>query len=242
MDPRLQNEIEHGKFLATNGAGQIWNWESPAGKVRWRRRVQMLTAELRPEMSVLEIGCGTGYFTQELAKTGARITAIDISPDLLEQARAKVTASNVTFRLENAYALTFEAASFDAVIGSSVLHHLDVVRALMEFRRVLKPGGLLRFTEPNYLNPQIAVQKNVPELKRLAGDSPDETAFIRWTLRRQLVEIGFDQIEIVPFDFLHPAVPRPLIPLIERMGALAERIPVVREISGSLHLVARRAA
>jgi hypothetical protein len=43
MDIRIKHEIEHGKFLAGKGAGEIWNWESPAGKLRWARRVKMLT-------------------------------------------------------------------------------------------------------------------------------------------------------------------------------------------------------
>ena len=241
MDTRLQNEIEHGKYLASHGAGEIWGWETSAGKVRWQRRVKMLVSNLRPDMRVLEVGCGAGYFTQQLATTGAHIVAIDISPELLAQAREKVRASNVTFCEENAYATTFAAESFDAVVGSSVLHHLDLERGLAELHRVLKPGATVRFTEPNMMNPQIAVQKNVPSVKRRIGDSPDETAFFRWRLRRRLTALGFDRVEIVPFDFLHPSIPAPLISLVGKLGAVAERVPLVRELSGSLHITARRA-
>jgi 2-polyprenyl-3-methyl-5-hydroxy-6-metoxy-1,4-benzoquinol methylase len=240
MDIRLLNEIEHGKYLATHGAGEIWGWETPAGRLRWQRRVRMLIAGLRPGMRVLELGCGSGYFTQELARTGAGIVAIDISPELLAQAKVKVRADNVTFREENAYATTFDDASFDAVVGSSVLHHLEVERGLAELRRVLRPGALLHFTEPNMMNPQIAMQKNVASVKRRMGDSPDETAFFRWTLRRKLAAAGFDHVRIVPFDFLHPSVPAPLIPMVSTVGEMVERLPLVREISGSLHITARR--
>jgi SAM-dependent methyltransferase len=242
METRLYNEIEHGKYLASRGAGEIWGWETPAGKLRWQRRVKMLVSNLRPGMQVLEVGCGAGYFTRELARTGARIVAIDISPELLEQARDKVRDGNVTFCEENAYATTFGAESFDAAVGSSVLHHLDVERGLAELHRVLKPGATVQFTEPNMMNPQIAVQKNLPAVKRRMGDSPDETAFFRWELRRRLVAFGFERVEIVPFDFLHPSVPAPLISLVAKIGELAERLPLVREISGSLHITARRSA
>jgi SAM-dependent methyltransferase len=240
MDTRLENEIEHGKYLASHDAGEIWGWQTSAGRVRWRRRVKMLVSNLRPGMQVLEVGCGSGYFTHELASTGAHIVAIDISPELLAQARDKVRAGNVTFLEENAYATTFEAESFDAAVGSSVLHHLDLERGLAELHRVLKLGATVQFTEPNMMNPQIALQKNVSWVKCRMGDSPDETAFFRWRLRRRLTALGFDRVAIVPFDFLHPAVPGALVPLVEKLGALAESLPLVREISGSLHITARR--
>ena len=53
------------------------------------------------------------------------------------------------------------------------MHHLNVKKALVEFYRVLKPGGTIYFTEPNMLNPIIAVQKNIPFIKKLMGDTPD---------------------------------------------------------------------
>ena len=68
VDERLANEIQHGCFLAERGAGEIWNWETPAGKLRWARRTKMLTNHLALGMAVLELGCGTGYFTREAAR------------------------------------------------------------------------------------------------------------------------------------------------------------------------------
>src|SRR6185437_11348123 len=105
MQGRITREIEHGRFLVERGPGQIWNWETPAGKLRWARRVKMLSNHLRPGMSVLELGCGIGLFTAELAQTGAAITAIDISPDLLEIAKTERSASNVNYEVQNAYAM-----------------------------------------------------------------------------------------------------------------------------------------
>ena len=95
MQERIAKEIEHGRFLAQRGAGEIWNWESPAGKLRWARRVKMLSNHFKPGMTVLELGCGAGYFTQELARSGADIVAIDVSPELLEIARGNCSAPNV---------------------------------------------------------------------------------------------------------------------------------------------------
>ena len=240
MEARLQREIEHGRYLVRSGAGEIWNWEGPAGRLRWKRRVEMLTSHLRPEMQILELGCGTAYFTRELSVTGASITAIDISPELLAEARNNCAATNVTFEVQNAYALSYPDASFDSVIGSSVLHHLEIEEALQQIHRVLRPNGSIAFTEPNMLNPQIAVQKNVPAIKKRLGDSPDETAFFRWPLRRLLERTGFRDVRVTPFDFLHPKVPETWIPFVQKFGRGIENTPLLREIAGSLYIRATK--
>jgi len=236
MQERIAKEIQHGRFLAEHGAGEIWNWESPAGKLRWARRVKMLSRHLRSGMSVLELGCGTGYFTRELACSGANIVAVDVSPDLLEIAKANSSAPNVRYEIQNAYELSYPDAVFDSVVGSSVLHHLEIEKAIREIYRVLKPGGTIYFTEPNMLNPQIAIQKNVPWVKRKLGDSPDETAFFRWPLRRLLEQNGYRDVRIDPFDFLHPKTPVRLIDRLNAVGRLLESVPVISEFAGSLYI------
>jgi SAM-dependent methyltransferase len=240
MEKRIANEIEHGIFLANQGAGEIWNWESPAGKIRWKRRIAMLTGNLQKTDRVLEIGCGTGYFTVDILKTGAEVTAIDISPELLTLARTNIPDLRVRFLVEDAHQLNFPDHYFDSVIGSSVLHHLDIKRALPEIFRVLKPGGSIAFTEPNMANPQIALQKNIPWLKRKLGDSPDETAFFRWGIQAGLRKTGFRQIQVKPFDFLHPAIPLGMVAGVSKFGDFLEKIPIIREIAGSLHITASK--
>jgi SAM-dependent methyltransferase len=236
VEERIAKEVEHGRFLAQHGAGEIWNWEGPAGKLRWARRVKMLSNHLRSGMGVLELGCGTGYFTRELARSGADIVAIDVSPELLEIAEADCPAENVRYEAQNACALTYPNDVFDSVVGSSVLHHLEINEALREIYRVLKPGGTIYFTEPNMLNPQIAVQKNVPWVKRKLGDSPDETAFFRWPLRRLLKQTGFRDVRIDPFDFLHPKTPGFLVNRLNGLGRFLENMPVISEFAGSLYV------
>src|SRR5215470_3927361 len=236
MHERIAREIQHGRFLAQHGAGEIWNWESPAGKLRWARRVKMLSRHLRPGMTVLELGCGTGYFTPELARSGADIVAIDVSPELLEIARANRSAPNVRYEIQNAYTLSYPDAVFDSVVGSSVLHHLEIEEALREIYRVLKPAGAIYFTEPNMLNLQIAIQKNVLWVKRKLGDSPDETAFFRWSLRRLLEQTGYRHVQVDPFDFLHPKTPVRFVEPLNAFCSFLEKTPVISEFAGSLYI------
>lgn len=240
MYQRLENEIRHGKFIAKQGE-EIWNWSTPAGKIRWQRRCDFFKKFIGDNNArVLEIGCGTGLFTEELAKTNNHITAIDVSPDLLEKASSRVRRKNVDFELQNAHQTNFTSGSFDFIVGSSVLHHLEVDLALKEFYRLLKPGGKIAFTEPNMMNPQIAAQKNITWLKKIMGDSPDETAFFRWVIKKKLLQAGFSQAKAKPFDFLHPATPRALIFLAKPIGDLFERLPLMKEIAGSLLITAEK--
>ena len=240
MDKRLLNEIEHGKYLKEHGAGEVWNWETPAGNLRWQRRVKMLCSIINNNDVVLEVGCGTGYFTKELVKTKALITAIDISTDLINEAINTIKEPNVNFLIENAYQMTFTDNSFDRVVGSSVLHHLDVDKAIAEIYRVLKPGGKISFTEPNMMNPQIALQKNIPYIKRKLGDSPDETAFYRWVIKKKLLNAGFKLIEIKTFDFLHPQTPKSLVKSFNKFSRVLEKTPIISEIAGSIFIKAEK--
>jgi hypothetical protein len=86
------------------------------------------------------------------------------------------------------------------------------------------------------LNPQIAIQKNVPWVKRKFGDSPDETAFFRWPLRHLLEVTGYREVRIDPFDFLHPKTPVPLVDRLNSLGRVLENVPVISEFAGSLYI------
>ncbi|MDD2478265.1 MAG: class I SAM-dependent methyltransferase [Victivallaceae bacterium] len=235
-DKRIEREIKHGRYLTEHGASDIWNWSSPAGIIRFQRRVAMLSKYLHPGLKVLELGCGTGLFTAEFVRSGADLIALDISEELLDQARHHIKFPNVKFVNGNAYSTDFEDNSFDAIIGSSVLHHLEIEKALTEIHRLLKPGGSAAFTEPNMLNPQIALQKNIPYLKQKLGDSPDETAFFAGQLRRLLRRHSFSKIQVTPFDFLHPALPAKSLKIMNPFSIMLEKIPIIKAIAGSLYL------
>jgi len=236
---RIENEIEHGKFLAQGGAEAIWNWDSPAGKKRAQRRAELLVkyGKINSECKILEIGCGTGLFTGKIeALTGAKdITAIDISPELLEMAREKYKTPK--FILGDAMQLEYPDNTFDVVFGSSVLHHLDMEKTCKELLRVLKPGGRIAFAEPNMINPQIAIQKNIPFIKKWLGDSPDETAINRWKFKKMLTHLGYVEVGIFPYDFLHPVVPSPLVNFTNNLSKVIEKIPVLKEIAGSVIII-----
>jgi len=220
----------------------MWGWGTPAGRLRAARRANLIMAgaELQPGKHVLEVGCGTGLFTEMFAATGASIVAVDISPELLDIAKRRPLPSERVSFIAKPFEECAVDGPFDAVIGSSVLHHLDLFRSLEKIQRLLNPGGILSFAEPNYLNPQVFLERKLRFLPLFAYTSPDETAFVRWLLARTLRSLGFIDISITPFDWLHPAIPKNLIKATQRIGSIIERTPLLREFSGSVYIRARR--
>ena len=239
---RAAHEIEHGRKLVQCEPELIWGWGTVAGRLRASRRADLIIhgAALDAGKRALEIGCGTGLFTEKFARTGAQIVAVDISPDLLEKARARgLPESRVCF-LAKPFEQCDRDGPFDAVIGSSILHHLDIQPALARILALLKPGGVMCFAEPNLVNPQIMLQKNVPWIRERLGDSPDERAFIRWPLEQLLLKTGFERVVITPFDWLHPVTPEGMIGFVKAVGSIFEKTPLLKELAGSLLIQAAR--
>lgn len=109
--------------------------------------------------SVLELGCGAGDLSVELQRRGADLTAIDLSPGMVELARSRAEGLGATFLVAPAEHTSLPAESFDLVVGKWVLHHVDVPAAAAEVRRVLTPGGRAVFFENQDRNPLLRVAR-----------------------------------------------------------------------------------
>lgn len=109
-------------------------------------------------LPVLDYGCGHGMAAVVLARRGACVTAFDLSPGYLAEARRRAAANEVhiTFVQADAEHLPFADRSFARVWGNAVLHHLDLRRAARELYRVLQPGGIAVFCEPWGGNPLLS--------------------------------------------------------------------------------------
>jgi ubiquinone/menaquinone biosynthesis C-methylase UbiE len=176
-----------------------------------------------PFGDALEIGAGTGYFSLNLLQLGLieRATATDISQGMLDALADSARRLGVSVDRVRADAerLPFPDQSFDLVFGHAVLHHIpDLERAFSEFRRVLRPGGVIAFCgEPSRYGDRIAALPKrggavvAPLWRRLVGAGPrssapeaarnghqlesevDVHAFVPADLRRELQRAGFDR-------------------------------------------------
>jgi ubiquinone/menaquinone biosynthesis C-methylase UbiE len=117
-----------------------------ADEESYRKKLQVTREYLRPDMEVLEFGCGTGSTAIAHGPYVKHILAIDVSSKMLEIAQGKAVAQgieNLTFRRSDIDALTVPDETLDAVMGHSILHLVDDKDAVIaKVHKMLKPGGI----------------------------------------------------------------------------------------------------
>lgn len=132
--------------------------------------------QIDEDKKVLVIGCGTGFNACYIVrKFGCRLVGVDIAEEAIKKAKERAESENlrgrVEFRVGDAYALPFEAGTFDAVITQFVSQFLDMEKALKEFVRVLKTGGCVGINEifKDKDMPPKAAEK-ILEAEQILGD------------------------------------------------------------------------
>jgi ubiquinone/menaquinone biosynthesis C-methylase UbiE len=224
----------------------IWEWATTkAGQRRYDNRFILFKQICNPKKGdqILEIGCGDGEFTNRLIASDSTIIASDLTYEVLKRAQQKkvfMQAGNLSFKMDDAEFLSFRSDSLDTICGVSILHHLDYKKALKEAFRVLRTGGEIFFSEPNLLNPITITFFYFPWLRKKLGASPNETALIRWEVEKFLDETGFKEVRVLNNDFLFPWIPDFTINVVEKISMFLERVPLVKEISGSLIIYAKK--
>lgn len=164
-----------------------------------------LLPHLHSGVTVLDIGCGPGTITADLAEQVApgAVLGMDLEPDVLDDATARAAArslTNVEFRVGDVYALDLDDDTFDVAHAHQVLQHLsDPVAALREMARVVRTGGLVAVRDADYA--AMAWAPADPRLDRWLdlyrtvchGNDAEPDAgrhLLRWA-----EEAGFDDVE-----------------------------------------------
>jgi SAM-dependent methyltransferase len=187
---------------------------------------------------LLELGCGSGTWTSELARLGARVTALDLDAGLVRRA-ADATAAAANGVVADMQALPFADGSFDAVFGSMVLHHSpDHGRLGREVARVLRPGGRAVFHENSSRNPLLMLARRtvVGRFGIRRTSSPGEHPLRPQEVRRFGRPFARCEARVVRMVLLQLVVRAalrrdhgPLLTLAQRLdGALLRALPAAR--------------
>lgn len=159
----------------------------------YARRWEFLRRELRPGLRVLDLGCGDGRFTADLAAAGAHVTGADVAQAAIERARRRVVDAEFT-RVEIDGALPFDDGAFELVWGSEVIEHVsDTARWLSEVRRVLVPRGVLLLTTPSHSRLRVLLG-GIERFSEPLGDHLH--LYTRRSLSETLGAFGFGELSI----------------------------------------------
>ena len=210
-------------------APQIEYWNGPAGD-KWATfadsqdaileslgSAAMHACGIHPGHAVIDIGCGSGTTTIEIARrVGAegRVLGVDISTPMLEVGRARLAAlgvGGVTFENADVSTYPFESGTFDRIFSRfGVMFFIDPVRAFKNIRGGLKSGALLAFVCWQTLDknpwmgiPLTVASRHVPAPPPADPDAPGPLAFANPDrVRNILSEAGFGDINVEPLETL----------------------------------------
>ena len=207
-------------------------------KLRWRALTVRHCLHVLPGEKILELGAGSGLWTEHLAavlRGENPVTAAVFNEGLAKRAFGKKIPNTKFIQVTN-LATDLTAESFDYVVGTAILCHDQYPQNLAALYRLLKPGGQLLFFEANYWNPQVFLKNFIRPVGRWSGDARCQVGMRKYKLMKIASHQGFTNVEVIPYDIIHPLTPRSLVPLVQSMAFVLEHTPVVRELCGTLYI------
>jgi SAM-dependent methyltransferase len=155
--------------------------------------MELLPAEMN-HLSILDAGCAAGWYTEQLIKRGAQVTAIDISPEMVEACKRRIHHKATVLTCDLTERLPFGDEAFDFIVSSLTLHYIDDwIPTFRELYRVLKPGGSFIFSVhhpfmdfKHFERPDYFAHELLMEIWNKKESGPVEVTFYRRPLQEIL--------------------------------------------------------
>lgn len=185
--------------------------------------------------AVIDFGCGSGRLTIPLLQQNFRVTAIDISRNSLNRLRQTAEALGLARRLKTRRSLNNNQKAY-AVVGADILHHINQEYYLKRLHRVLRPNGVVAFSEPNYWHVFWHVYLRFFSNWQVEAGIKQCTYF---KLQQALQQAGFHKVKIVGYGLL----PLPLFNWSEKLYQLNikfSRMPILKYLSYRFFIFAQK--
>lgn len=148
---------------------------------RPRRMLEQIALTAAGQAQLLDYGCSTGESIVFWARNGVDTTGIDLSPEAIHIANERVAREGLAAKLlvMNAEEMSFRDGTFGVVVGTGILHHLNLRNAFSEIARVLRSDGRAVFIEPLGRNPLINLYRKLTPSMRSADEHPLRASDLR---------------------------------------------------------------
>jgi 2-polyprenyl-3-methyl-5-hydroxy-6-metoxy-1,4-benzoquinol methylase len=180
-------------------------WENKINRLETEKRLRVVYGRLLAgirlkKVKFLDVGCGLGYSSKEASVKGAKVTGIDIGNKLIEKSKIKVPKAK--FIVASASKLPFNNDTFDIVLCTEVIEHVNnQKKTIEEILRVLKNGGLLVITSPNRLYRPLFILLNFLKLRPYLGN---EKWLYPWEMKKIFRTKKAKILKEVYFNFIYP--------------------------------------
>jgi len=177
----IRSEIDVYDKTETSLAGETVSYDAAVfPNVIRKREIELIKKVLqtkRPRM-ILDYGCGGGWLSLLLSRWGFDVVGIDVSISMIR--KAKLICHQADFIVCDAMRLPFRDKVFDCMMGISVLHHLNLFKALQELKRISLAESKFVFMEPNLLNPLSAIGRRLlPMEQHTREEKPFSPEYLR---------------------------------------------------------------